>query len=360
MDTVGGEADAMLALSSSYVSLYSKIRNNSLGEQAPVPAAFRAQAAEIFEEKHVNDSHFMAKMVGLPDRYIATPPTDDDMQAVLASMARHDAKTVYFNVLDRQGDTIVRTMYPSIVTEASCANCHNRIQSPEVPWKQGDVMGAYVIERGIQDVMNSNRLFGALVGVLVSISLFSAYVVWKMQRNLIARAEQLKQLAGTDPLTGCLNRRALDNHISSVPRSGQDNAALMLLDIDHFKKVNDVHGHDVGDQVLVWFAEKVRSQLREFDVLARVGGEEFTLYLPNTSEQSARLVANRICDAVSKEELDFGTGRFQVTVSMGAVHTSRAPSQEFSVYGKVADLLLYNAKEGGRNQVVWAPGSVKT
>jgi len=130
LETLSREADAMLALSSSYVSVYSKIRNIVLDESAPVPAGFRAQAADKFNETRGDNSHFMAKMVGLPDRYIATSPTDNEMSEALSVMAQNNSTEVYTKVLERPNDTILRTMYPSIVTAASCADCHNKIQNP--------------------------------------------------------------------------------------------------------------------------------------------------------------------------------------------------------------------------------------
>jgi len=221
-------------------------------------------------------------------------------------------------------------------------------------------MGAYVIERSIRDAMNSNKLFAALQGILVSISLFCAYIIWSTNSNLRVQASKLRQLANVDPLTGCLNRRALESHIINISKGEKNNAAVILMDIDHFKKINDTHGHDIGDKVLVWFTETVRIQLRESDVLARVGGEEFIIYLPNTPEKTAISVSERIRNTVAEHQLNFGTSDFNVTVSMGAVHTARAPSRAFSTYGKIADSLLYRAKSSGRNKVIWAPTKAVT
>jgi len=348
---------AAVSLPSSYVSLYSDLRSETHDGLTPVPATFRAQAAESFENSYDSDTHFLAKMVGLPDRYIATPPLPGSMSDVLTDMASSGAKIGHSEVVKQDGDTFVRTMYPSIATKTSCANCHNKIQQPAIPWKQGDMMGAYVIERSVLGVKQNYKAFGFILGALVSLCMLSAFAVWQLNRNLAKRACQLQKLAETDSLTGCLNRRALDAHVNTVASHDQDNAAVLVLDLDHFKKINDNHGHDVGDYVLVWFADTVRSELRENDVLARLGGEEFTIYLPQTTETEAQQIAQRICNKVAEKELNFGTGDFHVSVSIGGVHTSRAPNQAFSTYGKVADMLLYQAKSTGRNRVVWSAQS---
>jgi len=354
LDTVSREADSLLALTSSYVNLYSKIRSESNLQSTPVPAAFRATANHSFEKNREGDDHFLARMVGLTDRYIATPPTDSAMSATLSMMSQTYDPGMYSVVLEHEGSSVLRTMYPSVATQASCANCHNKIQNPATPWKQGDLMGAYVIERSVQADKLRYFAYAVVTGLLVTLTVLSVLTAIGFYRDLRSRAKELQHLAITDPLTGCVNRRALTEFVEGVSRAERDNAAVLYLDIDHFKQINDTYGHSVGDQVLVWFASKVRSELRQKDVLARVGGEEFTIYLPDISEDMAKGVADRICNAISAEPMSIGTDEFNVTVSIGAVHTSKAPNREFSMYGKAADALLYLAKTNGRNRVMWA------
>lgn len=348
------EADALLTLTSSYVKLYGKLREDSQDYQMPVPAAFRAQAAEMFNKSYEGKIHTLAKMVGLPHSYVATPPFDHDMDNVLIAMAEKNDGSVFSGLLERDGNSIARTMYPSVATRNSCADCHNKIQNSSNRWKRGDVMGAYVIERSVQAAKERYEFFAYLVGALVTLTSLCLLFAFKLNRDLTRKAAELKSLANKDPLTGCLNRRALDASIENISVDVKTNAALLLLDIDHFKKINDRWGHDVGDQVLVWFAETVRSVLRQDDVLARVGGEEFTVYLLGTSEQTARVIADRVCETVAAAQLEFGAARFQVTVSIGGVHTGRVPHQSIDLYNKVADKFLYLAKARGRNRAVWS------
>jgi len=164
----------------------------------------------------------------------------------------------------------------------------------------------------------------------------------------------LHNLASTDSLTGCLNRRAMDQKSASLEQGKNPNAALLVLDIDHFKKINDTYGHEVGDQTLVWFSQTVRAVLRQEDVFARIGGEEFSIYMPNISEEEARKVADRICSHVAANTFYRSSTKIDITVSIGAVHLSKAPAKSMTAYQRAADALLYHAKKWGRNQVVWS------
>jgi len=353
LDSVSREADAMLALTSSYVKLYSNIRSESNVNSIPVPAAFRAQAHFSFEKTHQGNDHFLARMVGPPGNYIATPPTDDTMGEQLSKMAEGVNPDTFSAVIKQNGVSVLRTMYASVATQASCANCHNTIQNLDVPWKKGDIMGAYVIERSVQTQKERYLLYAVMTGTLVTLLLLSVYVAIELYNDLRKRAMELQYLAQTDPLTGCINRRALENYVNELTPDSRDNAAVFMLDIDHFKQVNDNYGHAVGDQVLVWFVEKSRSFLRKNDVIARIGGEEFTVYLPDASEQHARVVAERINNAIASEPFNMNGEDIAITVSIGAVHTSKAPNKGLSLYRKAADVLLYSAKSSGRNRVVW-------
>ena len=184
--------------------------------------------------------------------------------------------------------------------------------------------------------------------------LFLGLQALQFHRDLQLRVLQLKEQADRDSLTGCLNRRALDAVLAETSPAGHESAAVLFLDLDHFKRINDEHGHAVGDQVLVWFSATVRGILRPNDSLVRSGGEEFTLYMPDVTEADAQRVAQRICDQVGASEQQFGQARLRVTVSIGGVHTSRSPGLAFKAYEKVADALLYTAKSNGRNQVAWS------
>ena len=165
--------------------------------------------------------------------------------------------------------------------------------------------------------------------------------------NQIRTANRHKSDAMTDPLTGLLNRRALfDDRTHEVP----PNTAILLMDLDHFKAINDKFGHAAGDRVLRVFAEVIFSNIRAHDVAARLGGEEFCILLQSSSPKSASSVAERI--RATFEGLAFQTpdGTINATVSVGVAILSSEPETLQSLLDR-ADAALYRAKADGRNRV---------
>ncbi|MEZ5560102.1 MAG: diguanylate cyclase [Pseudomonadales bacterium] len=164
--------------------------------------------------------------------------------------------------------------------------------------------------------------------------------------------DKLRVLSETDPLTGAHNRRRFMEHAEqqlALARRYCYPTSLLLLDFDSFKRVNDEHGHAMGDRVLVEMTEVMRGALRETDSIARFGGEEFVLLLPHTAREGALAVAERVRGAVREHVLKGDTGPVQITVSIGGVtcETSETP------LGKLlsrADHLLYECKRAGRDR----------
>jgi diguanylate cyclase (GGDEF)-like protein len=167
------------------------------------------------------------------------------------------------------------------------------------------------------------------------------------------QARHLQNLASTDELTGLANRRALLSFAAdAVARAHREETplAVLMIDIDHFKRVNDRHGHAVGDQVLRHASRVLAAGLRERDRLGRVGGEEFVAVLPGATLAQARLVAERMRGAIDAARLIGPTGEVRFTVSIGVAGARIAESA--SALLERADAALYLAKNGGRNTVV--------
>ena len=163
-------------------------------------------------------------------------------------------------------------------------------------------------------------------------------------------------LAVTDDMTGLYNRRYFDRHLGVMlgRAQAQDrDMAVMLLDIDHFKAVNDAHGHDIGDAVLREFSLRLKRNIRGVDLACRFGGEEFVVLMPDTDYRQAEAVAERVREAVAERVFEVGTVRsLTVTVSVGVtLHESVADTPETLI--KRADVALYRAKREGRNRVVF-------
>jgi diguanylate cyclase (GGDEF)-like protein len=159
------------------------------------------------------------------------------------------------------------------------------------------------------------------------------------------RAAELR--AQTDELTGLGNRRALER-VMQAEQAGE--CVLALLDLDHFKKLNDSFGHTAGDAMLRHVARVLRATLREQDLAARVGGEEFALWLPTTSLATGREVAERVRGAIGGSRLYWAGADLAITGSLGLAGKPETTGQAANLYS-AADAALYRAKEGGRNRV---------
>jgi two-component system cell cycle response regulator len=163
-------------------------------------------------------------------------------------------------------------------------------------------------------------------------------------------------LAVTDDMTGLYNRRYFDRHLTvmlSKAQSQDRDMALMILDIDFFKAVNDGYGHDIGDAVLREFAARLKRNIRGVDLACRFGGEEFVVLMPDTDMIQAEAVAERVRHAIAERVFEVGAGRpLTVTVSAGVTLNESAADTPESLI-KRADVALYRAKREGRNRVVF-------
>jgi len=168
----------------------------------------------------------------------------------------------------------------------------------------------------------------------------------------LERSREIKKLAKTDFLTGLPNRRSFfdrSQHIVNLAKRNKDVYSVAIIDVDHFKKVNDNYGHSVGDLALKALGKLIKESLRASDIVARFGGEEFNLLLPNTSLDKAFLVMDRFREKISNQKIPYENGNFlQLTISIGlAVGNDDDIERVF----EIADRNLYRAKENGRNRV---------
>ena len=178
----------------------------------------------------------------------------------------------------------------------------------------------------------------------------------RLQDRLQESYQRCIELALTDPLTGLYDRAYLDRHLDElIRRVNQDGvtAALLMIDIDHFKRVNDTHGHDAGDDVLRELAARTLNSVRSVDLVARQGGEEFVVVMPETDLAIAASVAERLRVAVAREAFTVKADgqKLTVTISIG-VTSAAAGGDDRERMLKRADIALYTAKNQGRNRVV--------
>ncbi len=177
---------------------------------------------------------------------------------------------------------------------------------------------------------------------------------YQERTTLLAANAQLESLAVTDPLTGTGNRRALGSALDSLLDcwTSKRPVSVLLIDCDHFKRINDLHGHHTGDEVLIGFAERMRAYLRDRNALFRYGGEEFVVLLDATHGEQAWQVANRLCAATRLAPIQTTGGPISLTISIG-VAQAQFGDEPASVLVR-ADGALYQAKHSGRDRAVQA------
>jgi len=176
----------------------------------------------------------------------------------------------------------------------------------------------------------------------------------ELEDRLIGAQEALRELATHDSLTGLLNRRAcLDSLLTELNRGCRTGnpVCIVMADIDHFKRINDAHGHQTGDEVLCEVARRMQRSLRRYDTAGRFGGDEFLLVLPECSLEEGVKLTERICHLVRSEPVKAKNERIEVSISLGvAIANQLAPADLEALLGSV-DAALYRAKEAGRNRV---------
>jgi len=192
--------------------------------------------------------------------------------------------------------------------------------------------------------------------------IFAALRVKATHAELKERNQQLESmlhhveaLAITDPLTGLFNRRRFADVLKrefAVTKRYKNTLSCLMIDLDHFKHINDRYGHDAGDLVLKEVARKIQETLREVDVPARYGGEEFAVLLPHTSKRDAMIVAERVCSIVRKVEIKLGNDVPKLSASVGVSGNIDVLSGQAEDLVKAADFALYEAKRRGRDRAV--------
>jgi diguanylate cyclase (GGDEF)-like protein len=194
------------------------------------------------------------------------------------------------------------------------------------------------------------KYIGARVTVRFAASLILTIFIINVIQNIIGELQRrLVAQAITDPLTGAFNRRHMQDRLEEaleISRRRPAPASLLIIDIDHFKRVNDEHGHKAGDAVLQGLVSVIRKRARAVDLLFRMGGEEFVLLLPDTAEDDAFAVADSLRLAIADAPLLEGAA---VTVSIGVGAAS--PTDSVASWLKDVDYAMYAAKRAGRNTV---------
>jgi diguanylate cyclase (GGDEF)-like protein/PAS domain S-box-containing protein len=468
-----------LRLVDAFVTNYSAVRSK-FGQDAPVPASFRAHAIEAFNKRAGDNSDFRLRSVGRPGREIVTPPTDARMAEVIEAFAATPNPKPVSELLDINGEQMFRTVYPTMAQEQSCVSCHNALQPGKAQWRLNDVIGAFAIDVPVspflRTVMWQSSGIGvglflalALAGLIISLIHFrqlealdaSAAELGRTQNFLdtiienmpvsvvvkdardqryvlinrtaetifgMARADligkdvdnpynkevadalfpgetshtgdlqvidehmvdtyhngrrvlatknlsipdeigepryllslsediterkqaeaRIEHLAHHDTLTDLPNRTAFTEHLGrtiEMARRGGESFAVLSLDLDRFKEVNDVFGHAVGDDLLRELSQKLR-ELAGDAFLARLGGDEFILITPNGEQPAiAEAIARGLLEAVATD-LEINGQHLRIGISIGVAIFPDDGADAATLLNN-ADAALYRAKTAGR------------
>ncbi len=223
------------------------------------------------------------------------------------------------------------------------------------PLEKQKILNKYISVR--YEKGHDYQLLIKVLVVVFIVALFGLYHYRKLSKinaELHVLKDALQEQANHDPMTNLYNRRyfyTIANDILNLAHREQKSVSIIMLDIDYFKKINDMYGHAVGDIVIKRLASIMLKNTRKSDVVARIGGEEFAILLPNTNTEGAKKIASKIRELVNDEKIEVdGVISFNFTVSLGVATATQEDEQIDSVLNR-ADKALYKAKEAGRNKV---------
>lgn len=213
----------------------------------------------------------------------------------------------------------------------------------------------YFVELQLSQTAINSAVFGLIIGSFLSYVYTNK--ITDFENSLKQQNNTLSVLAYTDYLTGIMNRRMFKEISERYFQTAQKNdlsLTFLLLDLDHFKKINDTYGHQVGDQLLIRFVETIEKILTKSDIFARIGGEEFAILLSQVDSDDAYILAEKIRKEVEKITINYEGQNVFVTTCIGITQNSKTDSSFDDIFSR-SDMALYKAKKEGRNQTCCAP-----
>ncbi len=264
-----------------------------------------------------------------------------------ATVPVQEQKTVIKGVLRTLADQLAKASAGSEHFEKCAQDIRRRVEAANDLTELRQLQDLLVHEAG-NAATEAGRMRNQLGELSTQVNT-SQQQIDTLERALV----ETKQAMNLDPLTRVPNRRAMNDWVDSTlfpPGRPERGFSLLVLDLDHFKKVNDTFGHLAGDAVLAETAKRVKLGIRDMDMLARYGGEEFVLVLPDCDVHIARAVADRMCVLVARKPVTHETTPIPVTTSIGVA--TKRPGESFKEVFERADQCVYLAKQGGRNRAV--------
>jgi diguanylate cyclase (GGDEF)-like protein len=315
------------------------------------PALMTREISELAEQRGAFQFHITSLRLLNPDN-----APDAAERKALAAFEKGE-KEVFLK--ERTGDAVYFRYMGPLYAEKQCLGCHG-----DQGYKVGDVRGGISIKFNItktEQAQSLNRMITAALFVVISASMLAVvYLLTHRLHGELASAEQrIREMAITDELTGLRNRRNLFQRLAEeADRSLRyvHTTCLILFDLDHFKQINDDHGHPAGDAVLRAVGDTLSKYCRHSDSAARYGGEEFALLLPETRPAEAAAVAEKLRAAIQARTVTLENGvELHVTASFG-VACYQQGKEGVAHLIEQADQALYRAKDKGRNRVERAEG----
>ncbi len=316
-------------------------------EESAFIAANRAQLAGAYFQHGdidaaIREAAAVVKMPGYPS-------LDADQKQIVQSLQQYSGKrplqalqtmyALYRGQQKRQWDFLTNATLDHALRH------NNRIQKYETQLLENQVQIQQLKLDAQQRQQEASRLYLVLAAVTALSLALLAYTLWRSRRRFRSQAQ-------TDSLTGIANRRHFLDRAQQVARRSRfqpQTASVLVMDIDHFKLINDIHGHQAGDAAIRHVATQVNACLREGDVFGRIGGEEFAALLPATDDAAARTMAERIRQVIEQTPLDHHGDQIPITVSIGLT-TGLLTGDNIEGLMQCADKVMYRAKNAGRNR----------
>jgi diguanylate cyclase (GGDEF)-like protein len=297
----------------------------------------------LLVEDDPGHQHLIAELLALAQRQVELEVVSSGREAVRAIQNRlFDCVLLDFNLPDTRADELLRVLakderLPPVIVISSSRDQDTAIKS---------LRSGCIDFLPKMEAINSDKLWHR-----VEAALHKRRDVRAEHRKLERRMHQLEHLADKDPLTGLSNRRCLDRLFEErrITSDRRGLASVIMLDLDHFKSINDRHGHDCGDRVLRTVADTLRNCARRKDVVCRYGGEEFLIIKPGTSHAVAVHWAEMLREKIAQLEIRSGDRRVPATVSIGVVNCASGTLGPQMV--SRSDAAMYLAKQRGRNMV---------
>jgi diguanylate cyclase (GGDEF)-like protein len=352
MANATNQGGLVIKLTQGFVRAYSDFEAQYASGLLPNPAIYRTHALNLTDLNSLFGGSLSSEVIGFPNKSIKREPTDELMKRQMLTLQASSERNMKLSTFEQDGKTIQRALWPFYATDKTCINCHNAMQNltGDEQWKLGDLMGAQIVEKNIGPELKKAHHETLLLSILMFFGVIAVLYCFIFLFRQVFLSRELKKLASTDAMTGCINRREIYDRVAKLKVNVS--GAILMLDIDKFKSINDNYGHPAGDEVIRLFSEKIHLLMRRKDWVARMGGEEFLIWLSDVTPEQALNTAERLRKETELSCLTWHEKHIQYTVSIGLYVFHDESPTHFDSWVNSADKKLYQAKNQGRNRVV--------